>query len=46
MFEPPRDLIFHGGFEEAKIHAVTLGRWLVSEVFNVFRKKFEAKYQI
>jgi hypothetical protein len=30
MFEPPRDLLFNGNFEEAKAYAASQGKWLVS----------------
>ena len=30
MFEPPREMLFHGSFEEAKQQAQEQGRWLVS----------------
>lgn len=29
MFEPPREMLFQGGFEEAKEHAREQGRWLI-----------------
>jgi hypothetical protein len=29
MFEPPRDLLFRGTFEEGKQEAQAKGRWLV-----------------
>ncbi|PSC74669.1 UBX domain-containing 2 isoform X1 [Micractinium conductrix] len=29
MFEPPRDMLFHGTFDEAKAHAQEQGRWLI-----------------
>jgi hypothetical protein len=32
MFEPPRDLLFNGNFEEAKAYAASLGKWLVSSL--------------
>jgi len=31
MFEPPRDLLFNGNFEEAKGYAASQGKWLVSK---------------
>ena len=33
MFEPPRDILFMGSFEEAKEYAVSQERWLVSTAF-------------
>ena len=29
MFEPPRELLFNGNFEEAKQFAAAEGKWLV-----------------
>jgi hypothetical protein len=30
MYEPPRDILFVGGFDEAKVQAASEGKWLVS----------------
>lgn len=37
MFEPPRDILFVGGFEEAKQFAASQERWLVSQYSYVFQ---------
>jgi hypothetical protein len=34
MFEPPRDLLFKGSFEEAKAYASANGRWLILNIQN------------
>lgn len=36
MFEPPRDLLFNGNFEEAKAYAASQGKWLVRDKISIF----------